>query len=106
MGSRNSQVQRVKAQGHEGMMGVTLEEINEAIENRPLPDWVVAQRMLPLQPGEFTVVDLARQTGVSNATARAWLARWVEEGRLTRVKRRRQDGRRVWAYAEGGSSNG
>lgn len=100
MGLRNTQTQRVSTQGHESVEEVTLEEIKEAIENRPLPTWIVAFKMIPIQPGEFTVADFAREAKISKTTARAWLAKWIEEGKLTRIERKRPDGRRVWAYRE------
>jgi len=82
-----------------------LEEINEAIKNRPLPDWVIERTLLPIQPGEFTVADLSLQADVSLATARRWLAEWVGDGKLTRTQRKQADGHRVWAYKEMGNEN-
>ena len=100
MGLRSTQIQRVTQTGHESIEEVTLEEINAAIKNRPVPDWIIEQTKLPIQEGEFTATDFVREGSLGLTTARKRLTEWAKDGKLTRVRRKRADGHYVWAYRD------
>jgi hypothetical protein len=54
------------------------------------------------QPGDVTIQGFAAARHISETSAAEWLSRWVEEGRLVRIKVMRTSRQRGFVYRRPG----